>query len=217
MNEYKKLYNQIDKLNNKIKKLELSMEEKKQIIKTNNLNKNTQPINSKSTLASASPSPSPSTSTSTLESYRIHFPKESYSTKKYIGLKFDNNPNEYDSDTKSGNPNLISFIKLIKSIVVINYTLQLELDCTPIDSIICSVAIGIRTMIDSKIRIIKGTKNLFDLATINKIDNRIIISNTILYSAEDGEELCMIVDFDFVSGTNCVVNSKKSIIKLLFI
>lgn len=203
MTEYKKLYNQIDKLNNKIKKLELSVEEKKkQNIKTNgsNFNKNNSNI-----------------SKSTLVSYRIHFPKESYSTKKYIGLKFDDNPNEYDSDTKSGNQNLLSFIKLIKSNVIINYTLQLELDCTPIDSIICSIAIGIRTHTDSKIRIIKGTKNLFDLATINKIDNRIIISNTLLYSAEDGEELCMIVDFDFVSGTNCVVNSKKSIIKLLFV
>lgn len=203
MAEYKKLYNQIDKLNNKIKKLELSIEEKKkQFIKTNcsNLNKNNTNV-----------------SKSTLFSYRIHFPKESYSTKKYIGLKFDDNPNEYDSDTKSGNKNLMSFIKLIKSNVIINYTLQLELDCTPIDSIICSVAVGIRTFTDSKIRIIKGTKNLFDLATTNKIDNRIIISNTLLYSAEDGEELCMIVDFNFVSGTNCTVNSKKSIIKLLFV
>jgi hypothetical protein len=203
MTEYKKLYYQIDKLNNKIKKLELSVDGRKQLIKTNNLgsNKNL----------------SHNVSKSTLISYRIHFPKESYSTKKYIGLKFDDNPNEYDSDTKYGNPNLISFIKLIKSNVVINYTLQLELDCTPIDSIICSIAIGIRTIIDSKIRIIKGTKNLFDLANTNKIDNKIIISNTILYSAEHGEELCMIVDFDFVSGTNCVVNSKKSIIKLLFV
>jgi hypothetical protein len=203
MTEYKKLYNQIDKLNNKIKKLELSVEEKKkQNIRTNSssLNKNNRNIYK-----------------STLVSYRIYFPKESYSTKKYIGLKFDDNPNEYDSDTKSGNPNLVSFIKLIKSNVVINYTLQLELDCTPIDSIICSVAVGIRTFTDSKIRIIKGTKNLFDLATANKIDNRIIISNTLLYSAEDGEELCMIVDFDFVSGTNCVINGKKSLIKLLFV
>lgn len=194
MTEYKKLYYQIDKLNNKIKKLELSLDEKK---KNKNLSCNI--------------------SKSTLVSYRIHFPKETYSTKKYIGLKFDDNPNEYDSDTKSGNQNLVPFIKLNKSNVIINYTLQLELDYTPIDSIICSVAVGIRNTIDSKIRIIKGTKNLFDLATSNKIDNHIIISNTILYSAEDGEELCMIVDFNFVSGTNCVVNSKKSILKLLFV
>ena len=200
MTEYKKLYYQIDKLNNKIKKLELFVDGKKQN-KFNNLNKNL----------------SQNVSKSKLVSYRIHFPKDSYSTKKYIGLKFDDNPNEYDSDTKSGNQNLTPFIKLIKSNVIINYTLQLELDYTPIDSIICSVAVGIRTTIDSKIRIIKGTKNLFDLATVNKIDNKIIISNTILYSAEDEEELCMIVDFDFISGTNCIVNSKKSIIKLLFI
>ena len=201
MTEYKKLYYQIDKLNNKIKKLESCVNEKIQN-KINNFNSN-------KNLSS-------NISKSTLTSYRIHFPKETYSTKKYIGLKFDDNPNEYDSDTKSGNQYLVPFIKLIKSNVIINYTLQLELNYTPIDSIICSVAVGIRTTIDSKIRIIKGTKNLFDLAT-NKIDNCIILSNTILYSAEDGDELCMIVDFDFVSGTNCVVNSKKSILKLLYI
>ncbi len=191
MTEYKKLYNQIDKLNTKIKKLETTIHDKK-------------------------------ISKSTLLSYKINFPKESYSNKKYIGLKFDDNFNNYDSDTKSNNKNLISFIKLIKSNIIISYTLQLELDTMTINNVLsnnifCSVAIGIKTHINSKIRIIKGSKYMFDLANSNQIDNKINISNTLLYSAEDGEELCMIVDFDFASGINCFVNSKKSIIKVLFV
>ena len=205
MAEYKKLYNQIDKLNNKIKKLELSIGEKKQNIITRSIpiNKNIIGISNKSTLSS----------------YRIHFPKESYSNKKYIGLKFDYNTNDYDSDSKSVNKNLISFIKLSKSNVIINYSIQLELNFTPLDSILCSIAIGIKTcsVTDSKIRIVKGTKHIFDLAGSNIIDNKLNVTNNILYSAEEGDELCMIVDFDFSSGSNCVINSKKSIIKLLFV
>ena len=96
-------------------------------------------------------------------------------------------------------------------------SLQLELNCTPINSIPCSIAIGIKTQSDTKIKIIKGTKYNFDLTTPNILDNKIIISNNILYSAEEGEELCIIVDFDFASGSNCIVNSKKSIIKLLYV
>jgi len=204
MTEYIKLYNQIDKLNNKIKKLELTVDEKKSKFTTYSIPKNiTNNLSSKSTLLS----------------FRIHFPSESFSNKKYIGLKFDDNHNEYDSDLLSSNKNLLSFIKLTKSNIIINYTIQLELNFTPLDSIICSISIGIRTCsnINSKIRIIKGTKSIFDLASQNVIDNKLNISNNILYSAENEEELCMIVDFDFSSGSNCVINSKKSIIKLLFI
>jgi hypothetical protein len=202
MTEYKKLYNQIDKLNNKIKKLELTFNDKKQIIN----NKNFKVLPNQNTKSS-------------LVSYRIHFTKESYSNKKYIGLKFDDNPNEYDSDEKSANKNLIPFIKLPKSNVVINYNIQLELNFIPIESILCAIAVGIKssTTIDSKIRIIKGTKYSFDLAGPNIIDNKLNISNNILYSAEEGDELCMIVDFDFSSGLNCAINSKKSLIKLLFV
>jgi hypothetical protein len=207
MTEYKKLYNQIDKLNNKIKKLELSIGEKKQ----KNIVSHNIPNNKISSNIS--------TLKSTLISYKICFPKESYSNKKYIGLKFDDNPNDYDSDDKSTNKNLIPFIKLSKSNIIINYNIQLELNFTPLESIICSVSLGIKTstITDSKIRIIKGTKYIFDLASPNVIDNKFNISNNILYTAEEGDELCMIADFDFSSGSNCVINSKKSIIKLLFV
>lgn len=203
MTEYKKLYNQIDKLNNKIRKLELSISEKKQNILINNNTKNLKNQTSKSTLIS----------------YRIHFPKDSYSNKKYIGLKFDDNPNEYDSDEKSTNKNLIPFIKLPKSNVIINYNILLELNFTPLESILCTIAVGIKSHLttDSKIRIIKGTKYVFDLTTSNIIDNKLNILNNILYSAEQDDELCMIIDFDCSSDSNCVINNKKSIIKLLFV
>jgi len=196
MTEYKKLFNQIDKLNNKIKKLESSIAEKKQ----NTPTQTNQYPNSK------------------LMSYRIYFPKDSYSNKKYIGLKFDNNPNDYDSDLTTGN-NLISFIKLYKSNIIINYNILFDLNFTSLESIICTIAIGIKSCstTDSKIRIIKGTKHTFDLTSSNVINNKLNITNNILYSASDNDELCMIIDFDCSPGSNCELNSKKSIIKLLFL
>lgn len=201
MTEFKKLYNQIDKLNNKIKKLELSITDKKNIQTHTNKNLFNQ------------------TSKSTLISYRIHFPKDSYSNKKYIGLKFDDNPNDYDSDEKSLNKNLIPFIKLSKSNVIINYNILLELNFTPIESILCTIAIGIKSYLttDSKIRIIKGTKYTFDLASSNVINNKLNITNNVLYSADENDELCMIIDYDCSLDSNCILNSKKSIIKLLFV
>ena len=194
MTEYKKLYKQIEDLNGKIKKLETIVVNKKQPQQINtNLSK------------------------STLLSYRIYFPKESYSNKKYIGLKFNDDFNDFDSDEKLNNKNLIPFIKLIKSNVIINYTIQLELNYIPHNSVLCSLAIGIKTSTDSKIKIIKGTKYIFDIAGQNIINNNLTISNNILYYAEENDELCIIADFDFDSGSNCIVNSKKSIIKLLFV
>lgn len=193
MSEYKKLYKQIKELNNKIKKIELSV-------------KNKTPKNNNN-----------DGSKSSLQTYKIHFPKDSFSSKKYVGLKFNNNFSAFDSDEKSTNKALLSFIKLTKSNIIINYVIQLELNYTPITSIPCSIAIGIKTHFDSKIRIIKGTKYFFDLMCSNIIDNKLIIANNILYSAEDGEELCIVVDFNFSSGSNCTINSKKSIIKLLYV
>lgn len=200
MNEYKKLYKQIGDLNNKIKKLENIVDSRKH--SRQQINKNMENIHN-----------------STLVSYRVHFPSDVQSNKKYIGLKFNNNFNDFDSDEKSNNKNLIPFVKLIKSNIVVNYTIQLELDLdyTPLDPIHCSIAIGIKTLSNTKIKIIKGSKLYFDLCGTNTIDNKLVISNNILYSAEEGEELCIIADFDFASGTNCTINSKKSIIKILFV
>ena len=128
MSEYKKLYKQIGDLNNKIKKLENIVGNKKN--STQQINKNIS-----------------NSSKSTLLSYRIHFPSDIQSNKKYIGLKFNNNFDDFDSDEKSNSKNLISFIKLNKSNIIINYTIQLELelDYTPLNPIYCSIAIGIKT------------------------------------------------------------------------
>lgn len=199
MSEYKKLYKQIGDLNNKIIKLENIVGNKK--LSQQQINKNISCV-----------------SKSTLLSYRIHFPTDVQSNKKYIGLKFNDNFNNFDSDEKSNSKNLIPFIKLSKSNIIINYTIQLELDYTPLNPIHCSIAIGIKTSTDTKIKIIKGTKYNFDLTGPNTIDNKLVISNNVLYSAENDEELCIIADFDFASGSSsCVVNSKKSIIKILFV
>lgn len=187
-NHYKNLYKQIDGLNNKIKKLESK--------KNNSNNPNSKPIVTKS-----------------IDSFRIHYPKESVSNKKYVGLLFDNNFNNFDSDENTGDKNLSFFIKLPKSNIVINYSIQFELNFTPLEPVICSVALGIKTKSDSKIKIIKGSKYQFNLTSPDIISNHIVVTNTVLYSSESGEELCVIVDI----GSNCTVNNKKSIIKLLYI
>lgn len=211
MSESKKLYKQIEDLNNKIKKLEYIVNKKN----TNSNQQNYQNYhNYQNQLNQLNQQ---NKSNSSLVSYRIHFPKESYFNKKYIGLKFDNNPNEYDSDEKSNSKNLISFIKLTKSNIIINYSIQLEINYTPINSIPCSISVCIKTSSDTKIKVIKGSKYNFDLTSTNIFNNTITISNNLLYSAEEGEELCIVADFDFASGFNCAVNSKKSIIKLLYV
>lgn len=215
MNEYKNIYKSIDGLNNKIKKLEnifshITNDKSNDLeyylvddVKKNSLS-HTQNI------------------TSFLESYQIVHPKETYSAKKYIGLMFDSNFNNFESDDNTGNKNLIPFIKLGKKEngnknIIINYLVQFELNYTPLSSNICSLAIGIKTKSDSKIKIIKGSKHIFDLANTPNLSksNYYTISNIIIYGCENiqEEELCMIVDI----GNSCKVNSKKSFIKLLYV
>lgn len=224
MSNYKNIYKLIDGLNTKIKKMEITINQKKSnndpekleyyfvdddkhknqhipLVKKNSNSNSNQQIYS-----------------SYLESYQIVHPKETYSTKKYIGLLFDSNFNNFESDDNFGNKNLLSFIKLDKSLqtqktnIIISYSIQFELNFTPIDSIICSVAIGIKTNLDSKIKIIKGSKHTFDL-TNNFIGGFYTISNTIIYMLGTNEELCVIADL----GSNCKVNSKKSLIKILYV
>lgn len=192
MSECKKLYNLIDKLNNKIKKLEISSNSNKEE------NKN---INNSKTI---------------LYSYKIFLPKENYSKKKYICLMFDNNYNNFDLDyNNTEEKNLISFIKLLKSNIIINYSIQFEQNNKLVESNMNSIALGIKTKNDSKIKIIKGTKHIFDLSNsvLSNSEYKFIISNTFLYSAESDEELCLICDLN----TDYNINHKKSIIKLLYV
>ena len=197
MSNYKNLYKLIDGLNNKIKNLELSQE-----IIQNKSNNNNKPQNNenKNILVSK------------IESYRIQSSNEINSTKKYIGLMFDSNFNNFETDENSGNKNLITFIKLPKSNIVINYLIQLELNYTPLSQIICSIALGIRSKSDYKIKIIKGTRQIFDVANCHILLGTFNLTNTTIYMSEGDEELCMIADL----GNVCKVNPRKSLIKLLY-
>ena len=198
MTNYKKLYKLIDGLNNKIKKLESSDEnfyQDKNILSNKSIER------------------------SKIESYRIHMSTEFMGNKKYIGLMFDSNFNNFDNfdnfdnnDNSGGKKNLSPFIILQKSNIIINYFIQLELNYTPITPVLCSLALGIRTKTDSKIKIIKGTKNIFDVTSSNVILGNVTLTNTFVYMSGGQEELCIIVDL----GSVCRVNPKKSLIKLLY-
>lgn len=196
MSNYKNLYKLIDGLNNKIKNLELSQE----IIQNKSNNNKPQNDENKNILVSK------------IESYRIQSSNEINSTKKYIGLMFDSNFNNFETDENSGNKNLITFIKLPKSNIVINYLIQLELNYTPLSQIICSIALGIRSKSDYKIKIIKGTRQIFDVANCHILLGTFNLTNTTIYMSEGDEELCMIADL----GNVCKVNPRKSLIKLLY-
>ncbi len=196
MNDYKNLYLSIDGLNQKIKKLENNNYKSKATltVKTNEL-LNSNIVN-------------------LINTFRIHFPKDTYSGKKFVGLLFDSNFNDFDSDEQYvSNNNLCSFIKLSGKNIVLNYSIQINLNFTPLESVICSLAIGIKNKSESKIKIINGSKCIFDLTNYNIINNKFVISNTILYTADSNDELCIIVDF----GSYCTIDSKKSLIKLLYL
>lgn len=153
-------------------------------------------------------------SCSKIDSYRITLNDESNSSnkKKYIGLLFDSNFNNFESDDNSGNKNLIPFIKLHKSNIIINYNIQLELKHIVLTSVICSIALGIKNKSESKIKIIKGTRQIFDIYNSKIIMGSINLSNTSIYMAEGNEELFMVANLNSV----CKINSKKSLIKLLY-
>jgi len=192
MNNYNNLYKLINDFNERIKKLEIINTENS---KTQNCNKNNIISNN-----------------SIIESYQIHQIIENNSNKKYFALLFNNF--EYSMNLKkSSNNKLNSFIKLFKSNILINYSLQLELNSDLLSDNVFSVALGIKTKLDPKIKIIKGTKYIFTLNDINIINGNLTIQNTTIYLSNYDEELCMIVDF----SSTFFINSKKSIIKLLYI
>ena len=204
MSNYKNLYKLIDGLNSKIKILDFDVKNipnKNKIEKKieNKIENKIEKINNQDR--------------SKIESYKILSPSEiTYGKKKYIGLLFDNNFNNYETDDNSKNGNAISFINLAKSNIIINYSIYLELNYTPLSSIICVIALGIRTKTDSKIKIIKGSKQIFDVVNSNVIMGNINLTNTTIYMCGGNEELCMIADF----GSVCKINSRKSLIKLFY-
>jgi hypothetical protein len=124
--------------------------------------------------------------------------------KKFIGLQFSN----IDDSSDSSSSNQKSFIKLKRSSCIINYSIQFDVTNYLIFNNSSSISLGIREEHSSKIRIIKGSKNIFDL-----VNNKLIVNSTILYNAEDGDELCLIAEIN----NKVKVNPHKSIIKILMI
>ena len=148
-----------------------------------------------------------------LSTYRIHMPvSNNKNYKKYVGLLFNNS---YDVSSEiTDSKDSISFIKLKRKNNIINYSITLKIDKINLSSKdikdnICTFSLGIRDG-SNKIKIIKGSKVQCDIQK-DTIDGNIIINNTILYEAQDNQELCLIGNL----SKKCVVVNKKSIIKII--
>jgi hypothetical protein len=141
-----------------------------------------------------------------IQTFRIQMPLNT-SSKKYIGLLFNNN---YDSSTEmTDTKNCISFIKLGKNKNIINYSITLKVNSKDCKDNICTFSLGIRDG-NNKIKIIKGSK-VQCIVDTDTIDNCIIINNTTLYESTYKQELCLIADI----SKRCSIINKKSIIKIL--
>jgi hypothetical protein len=207
MTEHKNLYKLIDELNQQIKKLDNGNFKIEPKIKTKTIIK---PIVK-----------SISNNSNIINSYSLIYTKNN-TNKKYVALFFDENNNIYDSDNsiKINSNNLKSFIKLTKSNILINYLISIELEEIPTKSFIGCIFFGIKTNSSSKVKIIKGSKIHFDFINYPISNNKINISNTILYNSlscnnyenyENYENLCMIVNLPEYAN----INSSKSILKIL--
>ena len=188
MNSYKDLYKLIDNLKIRIKKLDYPK------YKNNSLNN--------------------SLNNSVINSYRIFSPAISKSSKKYIGLLFDDNFNDFNTDSSNNCDKFLSFIKIKKGNLIINFSISFDIK-SKINNQIFSISLGIRDKTSSKIKIIKGSKNYFNPDNNSLIfNNSFQINNTILYACSLDEELCMIGEFD---QEMYIINYKKSLLKILYL
>ena len=185
MNNYNKLYNLVEKLKDKVSKLDNKTN------KINHLSKNN--LNCENNI-------------NKFLTYSINSPNNFNQHKKFTGLLFGLNDDTSNSECSS---NYLSFIKLKKANCIINYSIYLDINNT-ITNNTCSFSLGVRDKNSSKIRIIKGSKNIIILDSLN---NKFIINNTILYSALENDELCLIAELN----NKIKINPKKSIIKILII
>jgi hypothetical protein len=192
-NNYNKLYNLIESLKDKISKLD-NKKNKVHYIKKNNIKCINNNENSFLTYKISCPP---------------NYENNCNKTKKYIGLLFNSNlddTTDYDHDHNYSNTQF-SFIKLKKSVCIINYSIQIDIISHQVIKNNCSISIGIKEKNNSKIKIIKGGKANLDLSNHK---SSIILNNTILYNAEDGDELCLIADIN----NKIKINSNKSLIKI---
>jgi len=145
--------------------------------------------------------------------YRICYPNKLNNSKKYIGLSFNENFDDFESDIINNINSNIPFIKIKKSNCIINFSITFDIINISSDVTICSISLGIKDKKTSKIRIIKGSKICIDIS--NKsiiINNSLTINNTIIYMANDEDELCMIAELN----NKIKINSKKSLIKIFY-
>jgi hypothetical protein len=188
----KDLYKMIDNLNLKINKLDT-------LVKNKNFSLETRSITKMS-------------NQSLFRAYGINYPKIFDKNKKYIGLLFNENFNDFTSDNNLNSDSKLSFIKLLNGNNVINYSINVDIDESKFNNLnnICSVSLGIKEKFNSKVRIIKGSKMSWD---IKSNSNKIVINNTIIYNSQLGEELCIIAELN----PKCKINSAKSLFKILTI
>lgn len=145
------------------------------------------------------------------DTYQILNPLTMDTSKKYHALFFEKNGVE------------IQFIKINGSNIVLNYTLYFDIDMGKLkkiggDELMC-VFIGVKSKYSSKVKIMKGTKQLchpdFIPGPGSKSKAFCCIANTVIYSGSiiEDEELCIIVR----SVDGHVLNSDKSIFKIMFL
>ena len=122
----KDLYKMIDNLNLKINKLDT-------LVKNKNFNLETRSISKMS-------------NQSLFRAYGINYPKIFDKNKKYIGLLFNENFNDFTSDNNLNSDSKLSFIKLSNGNNVINYSINFDIDESKFNNLnnICSVSLGIK-------------------------------------------------------------------------
>lgn len=152
-----------------------------------------------------------STSSNMLSIHKISYAKNQDSNKKYIALVFNINMDSSDSSDSQA----IHYIKLKKGNCIINYSLSFDVPVSKNDVKISSVALGIKDMCSSTVfKLIKGSKCIFDVGKKAYMSNgKYIINNTIIYTASNNEELCMIAELN--TGTK--IYSEKSLIKIIYL
>jgi hypothetical protein len=189
-NNYNKLYKLVENLKYKISKLDDNTN-KAHSLKKNNINY----LNCRN-------------DKNLFLTYKISSPYKNEhdipNCKRFIGLQFSNLDDSSDYNCSNDK----SFIQLKKSNCIINYSIQIDVVNYLTFNNSCSISLGIREKDNSKIRIIKGSKNIFDL-----LNNKITVNSTILYNAENGDELCIIAEIN----NKVKINPHKSIIKILLL
>jgi hypothetical protein len=140
--------------------------------------------------------------------YRVDFPYTynniNIKTKKYIGLMF--------YETENNNCEKYHIFLEIDTAYIINYSIVFTIN--KINELNennkYSVFLGTKNKSSQKINVIKGSKILFD-ANNDEENAKITINNTLIYLNKEESELYIIAQLD----KNCVINSKKSYIKIL--